>query len=131
MQGQPIATALGSPKIDADNILVYIRSVHKETSMAKEKVMTFVQARSKLSEIVDRVSEHGDTYVVSKRQKPVAVIIGIDRYRHLTGTAKYMKNVAGKRILNIEGIATAVGDIDEAIRELRKSRLEAIAKSVP
>jgi len=99
--------------------------------MAKEKVMTFVQARSKLSEIVDRVSEHGDTYVVSKRQKPVAVIIGIDRYRHLTGTAKYMKNVGGKRILNIEGIATAVGDIDEAIRELRKSRLEAIAKSVP
>ena len=99
--------------------------------MAKEKVMTFVQARSKLSEIVDRVLEHGDTYVVSKRQKPVAVIIGIDRYRHLTGTAKYMKNVAGKRILNIEGIATAVGDIDEAIRELRKSRLEAIAKSVP
>lgn len=99
--------------------------------MAKEKVMTFVQARSKLSEIVDRVSEHGDTYVVSKRQKPVAVIIGIDRYRHLTGTAKYMKNVAGKRILNIEGIATAVGDMDEAIRELRKSRLEAIAKSVP
>jgi prevent-host-death family protein len=99
--------------------------------MAKEKVMTFVQARSKLSEIVDRVSEHGETYVVSKRQKPVAVIIGIDRYRHLTGTAKYMKNVGGKRILNIEGIATAVGDIDEAIRELRKSRLEAIAKSVP
>ena len=40
--------------------------------------MTFVQARSKLSEIVDRVAEHGDAYVVSKRQKPVAVIIGID-----------------------------------------------------
>jgi prevent-host-death family protein len=131
MQGQPIAKASGSPKIDAEDILVYIRSVHKEASMAKEKVMTFVQARSKLSEIVDRVSEHGDTYVVSKRQKPVAVIIGIDRYRHLTGTAKYMKSVAGKRILNIEGIATAVGDMDEAIRELRKSRLEAIAKSVP
>ena len=47
--------------------------------MAKEKIMTFVQARSKLSEIVDRVAEHGDTYVVAKRQKPVAVIIGIDR----------------------------------------------------
>jgi prevent-host-death family protein len=98
--------------------------------MAKEKIMNFVQARSKLSEIVDRVAEHGDTYVVSKRQKPVAVIIGIERYRHLSGTSKYMKEVAGKRILNIEGIATAVGDIDEAIRELRKSRLEAIAKSI-
>ena len=56
--------------------------------MAREKVMTFVQARSRLSEIVDRVSGYGETYVVSKRQKPVAVIIGIDKYRHLAGTAK-------------------------------------------
>jgi prevent-host-death family protein len=99
--------------------------------MAKEKIMTFVQARSKLSEIVDRVAEHGDTYVVSKRQKPVAVIIGIERYRQLSGTGKYIKEINGKRILKIGGIAKAVGDIDEAIRELRKSRLEAISKSVP
>lgn len=93
--------------------------------MAKEKVLTFVQARSNLSEIVDRVAEHGDTYVVSKRQKPVAVIIGIDRYRQLSGTAKYMKNIAGKKILRIGGIGEAVGDIDDAIRALRKSRIEA------
>jgi prevent-host-death family protein len=44
--------------------------------MAKEKVMPFVEARARLSEIVDRVAEHGDTYVVAKRQKPVAVIMG-------------------------------------------------------
>ena len=93
--------------------------------MAKETVMTFVQTRSRLSEIVDRVAEHGDTYVISKRQKPVAVIIGIDRYRHLSGTAKYVKEIAGKKILKIGGIAKAVGDIDEAIRALRKSRIDA------
>jgi prevent-host-death family protein len=96
--------------------------------MAKEKIMTFVQARSKLSEIVDRVAESGDVYVVSKRQKPRAVIIGIDRYRELTGTSKYLKTVRGKRIMNLEGIGTAVGDIDEAIRDLRKSRIEAVLK---
>src|SRR5262249_5672038 len=92
--------------------------------MAKEKVMPFVEARAKLSEIVDRVAEHGDTYVVAKRQKPVAVIIGIDRYRQLSGTAKYVREIAGKRILNIEGIATAVGDIDQAICALRGSKIE-------
>jgi prevent-host-death family protein len=99
--------------------------------MTKEKVMTFVQARSKLSEIVDRVAEHGETYVVSKRQKPRAVIIGIDRYRQLSGTARYLKKVGGKRIINLEGIATVVGDIDEAIRELRKSRIAAVIKKLP
>jgi len=98
--------------------------------MTKEKIMPFVEARAKLSEIVDRVAEHGDTYVVSKRQKPVAVIIGIDRYRELSGTGKYIKKIGGKRILNIEGIATGVEDIDKAIRELRKSRLEAINRSL-
>jgi prevent-host-death family protein len=110
---------------------VYIKSAHKEKALAKEKVITFVQARSKLSEIVDRVSEHGDTYVVSKRQKPVAVIIGIDRYRELSGTSKYLKNVGGRKIFKLGGIGKAVGDIDEAIRGLRKSRLDAIAKSMP
>ena len=97
--------------------------------MAKEKVMTFVQARSKLSEIVDRVAECGDTYVVSKRQKPVAVIIGIQKYRELSGTSKYIKTVGGKKIFKIGGIGKAVGDIDEAIRELRRSRIEAVIKN--
>lgn len=98
--------------------------------MVREKVMPFVTARARLSKIVDRVAAHGDTYVVAKRQKPVAVIIGIDRYRELSGTAKHIKKIAGKRILDIEGIATAVGNIDEAIRALRKSRLEAARRSL-
>ena len=101
--------------------------------MGKEKNLTLVQARSKLSEIVDRVAENGDAYVVSKRRKPVAVIIGIDRYRELSGTSKYLKfkYVRGRRIVNLEGIATAVGDIDEAIREIRKSRIESAIKNCP
>jgi prevent-host-death family protein len=98
--------------------------------MGKEKIIPFVEARAKLSEILDRVIEQGDTYVVAKRQKPVAVIIGIDRYRQLSGTAKHMKEVGGKRILKIRGIATAAGDIDEAIRALRKSRLAAAGRSM-
>ena len=96
--------------------------------MGKEKTLTFVQARSKLSEIVDRVAEHGEAYVVSKRQKPVAVIIGIDRYRELSSPSKYLKTIRGRKILKLRGIGKAVGDLDEAIRELRKSRIEAVAK---
>ncbi len=46
-----------------------------------------------------------------------------------SGGAKHIKQIAGKRILNIEGIATAVGNIDEAIRALRKSRLAAAGRS--
>lgn len=96
--------------------------------MGKEKTMTFVQARSKLSEIVDRVAESADTYVVSKRQKPCAVIIGIDRYRELSGPSKHLRTIRGKKIFKLGGIGKAAGDLDAAIRELRKSRIEALTK---
>jgi hypothetical protein len=79
------------------------------------------------------VAKNGVTYVVSKRQEPMAVIIGFDRYREISGTSKRLefKNVGGKRIVKLEGIATAVGDIDVAIRELRKSRIDAVLKKFP
>lgn len=96
--------------------------------MLKAKTLTLAQARSKLGEIIDRVSKHGETYVVTKRKEASAVIIGVDPYLQLLGTSKYFKTVRGKRIMKIGGIATAVGDIDQAIRELRKSRIEAVIR---
>jgi prevent-host-death family protein len=97
-------------------------NVQLEAFMAKETIMTFVEARAKLSTIVDRVNEQGETYIVVNRQKPLAVIIGIDKYRHLAGAGKHVRNIGGKRIFKVGGIAKAVGDVDEAIRALRKSR---------
>ncbi len=99
-----------------------------ERKVTKEKSITFVQARSKLSKIIDRVTTRDEAYIVTKRNEPRAVILGIDQFRQLTGTSKYFKTIRGKRIINIGGIATAVGDIDDAIRELRKSRIESVLR---
>lgn len=98
--------------------------------MAKEKVVSFVRARRELSRILDQVSNGGEPVVIAKRHKPLAVVVGLDRYREMTSASKYLVNVKGKRILKIRGIARAVGDIDEAIRALRKSRLEALTRSI-
>ena len=97
--------------------------------MTKEKIMPFVEARAKLSTIVDRVNEQGETYIVAKRQKPVAVIIGIDKYRYLAGAGKHIRRIAGKQIFKVGGIAKTTADIDEALRTLRRSRLEATGRS--
>jgi hypothetical protein len=43
----------------------------------------------------------------------------------LSGTAKYIKEVSGKPILKIGGIAKAADHLDQAIRALRKSRVKA------
>jgi len=97
--------------------------------MPREKVLSFVEARARLSEIVDRVSEHGETFVVAKRQKPVAAIIGITKYRDMVGASKYLRNRGGKSILRIGGIGSASEDIDDAIEALRKSRIAVLTRS--
>ena len=98
--------------------------------MAKEKVVSFVKARKELSRILDQVSSGGEPVVIAKRHKPLAVVVGLERYRGMTSVSKYLVKVKGKRILKIRGIARAVGDIDEAIRALRKSRIEALRGSI-
>lgn len=97
--------------------------------MAKDKVVSFVKARRELSRIIDRVRNGSQPVTITKRQQPVAVIIGLSRYRQMTGASKYLKHSKGKRILKIRGIATGVADIDEAISALRKSRIDALTRS--
>ena len=97
--------------------------------MAKEKVVSFVKARKDLSQILDRVSTGGAPVVIFKRHKPLAVVVGLDRYRQVSGAHKHLAKVKGKRILKIRGIAKGVADIDEAIRTLRRSRTEALPGS--
>ena len=97
--------------------------------MAKEKVVSFVKARKDLSQILDQVSHGGEPVVIAKRHKPLAVVVGLDRYRQVSGADKHLARVRGKRILKIRGIAKGVADIDEAIRTLRRSRIEALPDS--
>lgn len=97
--------------------------------MAKEKVVSFVKARKELSKILDQVSNGGEPVVIAKRDKPLAVVVGLDRYRQVSGAHKHLVKVRGKRIMKIRGIARGVADIDEAIGTLRRSRIEALTHS--
>ena len=97
--------------------------------MGKEKILSFVEARANLSEIVDQVSKRGQTYVIAKRDKPVAVIIGFEKYQEMANGRKHLKSRGGKRILKLSDTATGVANIDEAIKDLRKSRIASVAGS--
>jgi len=44
-------------------------------------------------------------------------------------TEKYLKQVSGRQILKIAGIAEATSDLDRSIVDLRKSRVETIRSS--
>ncbi len=97
--------------------------------MGKEKILSFVEARANLSKIVDQVSKGGQTYVIAKRDKPVAVIVGFEKYQEMANGRKHLKSRGGKRILKLSDTATGVANIDEAIKDLRKSRIASVAGS--
>ena len=97
--------------------------------MLKEKVLPFVKARKELSGILAQVSNGGQAVIIAKRQKPVAAIVGMKEYREMAGTRKYLREVRGRRILKVRGIARLVGDADQAIKALRKSRTDALTRS--
>lgn len=59
----------------------------------RQRKITFVEARAQLSEIVDRVAEHGNTYVVAKRYKPLAVVIGVERYDSKIQSSNLLRTV--------------------------------------
>ncbi len=98
--------------------------------MAKEKILSFVEARANLSEIVEQASKRGQTYVIAKREKPIAVIIGFQKYQDIANGRKHLKSRGGKRVLNLRDTATGVANIDEAIKDLRKSRIASVAGSL-
>jgi len=93
--------------------------------MAKPRNVPFAQARKELSRIVDQVSTGGRPVVITKRQKPVAVVVGLERYRSEAEPAGRSRR---RRILKIKGIARGPVDVDRAIAELRRSRIEALIR---
>ena len=97
--------------------------------MAKEKILSFVEARANLSEIVEQASKRGQTYVIAKREKPVAVIVGYEKYQDMANGRKHLKSRGGKRILKLSDTATGVGNIGQAIKDLRRSRIASVARS--
>lgn len=92
--------------------------------MNGERILSFVEARRTLSEVLDEVSVKRQAVIVAKRNKPIAVIVGIDHYNEMKNARKHLRGVGRKRILKLGGMAEPLADLDLAIRDLRALRLQ-------
>ncbi len=90
--------------------------------MYRERVLSFVQARRNLSRLLDEISAKREAVIIAKRDIPVAAILGMDHYNELRNTRKRLSRSGTKRVLKLGGVAEPLGDLDQAIRDLRKSR---------
>jgi prevent-host-death family protein len=92
------------------------------------------EAREKFSEIINKVNYRGESVVLMSRNKPKALIVGIDK----AGILEDDPMRKGRRLLQLEQIRKirervarkkVKSDSSDELRTLRESRLESLASS--
>jgi antitoxin YefM len=63
------------------------------------KTKTYTEAREKLSEIIEKVCEDHDPYIVTKRRDKAVVILSLEDYESLAETAYLLRSPRNARRL--------------------------------
>lgn len=92
-----------------------------------EKFIGVEEARAKLGQLVDDVATGGDHIALTKRGRPVAMIVGREEYSELRmlATEQARRRLAEhlettRRLVEKAGLDPSV--VEEAIRETRRAR---------
>jgi len=87
--------------------------------------VTFRKAREQLSTLIDEVRRSGRAVTITKRVRPAAVLVNCETFEEKIGQPK-------QKPWRLRGSATWRGpvDVDEAIREVRKSLQRSSKKRV-
>jgi len=76
------------------------------------KTKTYTEAREKLSEIIEKVCEDHDPYIITKRRDKAVVVMSLEDYESLAETAHLLRSPRNARRLL------------ESIKELEEGRGE-------
>jgi antitoxin YefM len=63
------------------------------------KTKTYTEAREKLSEIIEKVCEDHDPYIITKRRDKAVVILSLEDYESLAETAYLLRSPRNARRL--------------------------------
>lgn len=67
--------------------ITYSLSYNSRMKLAPPTTIRAADARNNFAEILGRAYFAGETFLIEKQGKPYAVVIGIDEYRRLVGSA--------------------------------------------
>jgi len=95
----------------------------------KEKILSSAELRANLSEIMEQAKNRGQTYIIKKRGKPVAVIMGFRKYKGMVNGKRLLKSHGSNQILKLNNAATSVAKIDKAIKNLRNSKIVTLSRA--
>jgi prevent-host-death family protein len=89
------------------------------------EIVTLTAAKARLSELVSRLIHIRDKVVITRKGKPVAVLLPVDAYRELAGRK-------GRGLAAARGALADLDDeIDEMCENIYRSREKSTDRDVP
>jgi prevent-host-death family protein len=92
--------------------------------------LSLTQARAQLSTLVADVDKGKGPVAIAQRSKIKAVLVDAEWHSRVEEELSHYRRVAKQSPLKLRGSMRLVGNVDEAIAELRKEREESLEKLV-
>ena len=94
------------------------------------KQLSLSQARAKLSSLVADVDKGKGPIAISQRSKVKAVLVDAEWHSRVEEELAHYRRAVKQAPLKLRGTMKLVGDLDEALMELKQEREESISRLI-
>ena len=94
------------------------------------KQLSLTQARAKLSELVAEVDSGKGPVAIAQRSKIKVVLVNAEWHSRVEEELAYYRRAAKQSPLKLRGSMALTGDIDQAIRKIRKEREKSLDRLI-
>ena len=94
------------------------------------KQLSLSQARAKLSTLVAEVEKGKGPVAIAQRSKVKAVLVDADWHSRVEEELAHYRRTARQATFKLRGSMKLVGDLDQALNELREEREKSLEKLV-
>jgi prevent-host-death family protein len=94
------------------------------------KQLSLTQARAQLSTLVAEVEKGKGPVAIAQRSKVKAVLVDAEWHRRVEEELAHYRRVAKQSPLKLRGSMTLIGNINQALTEIRKEREESFERLI-
>jgi prevent-host-death family protein len=98
------------------------RTVHFTDEELSMKQLTLTQARAKLGKLLVEVEKRKRPIAITQGSKIKAVLVSAEWYSRVTEESAHYWRATKQSPLELRGSMTLIGDINQALQEIRKER---------
>ena len=94
------------------------------------KQLSLTEARAKLSTLVAEIDKGKGPIAIAQRSKVKAVLVDPEWHGRVEEELAHYRSLARQSPLKLWGSMTLIGDLDEALNELKKERAQSLERLI-